>query len=201
MQIVHELQVQAGGSGTVLVQKCPVNFKLPTSNKGFEGAHVFQGKDGSRYLMGLCKGNFCGSSQRGRQPGNGRLVITKFNGKDAGAGCAWDHVKTINIPSKAYFEDYSDLAISGNQVAMILQASSAMWLGSFDFDTLTFAPGQGRVLNFPRTSNCDVKYCNVEGVAFLGAGRVLVVSDKAGKKKGPAVCHKHDQRISMFELP
>jgi hypothetical protein len=44
------------------------------------------------------------------------LVITKFNGKAADAGCAWDHVKTVNIPAEANFEDYSDLALSGNQV-------------------------------------------------------------------------------------
>jgi hypothetical protein len=43
-------------------------------------------------------------------------VITKFNGKAADAGCAWDVVKTVNIPAAAYFEDYSDLAFSGNQV-------------------------------------------------------------------------------------
>jgi hypothetical protein len=51
--------VQAGSSGTAVVQKCPVNFLLESSNKGFEGAHVFTGKDGSRYLIGLCEGERC----------------------------------------------------------------------------------------------------------------------------------------------
>jgi hypothetical protein len=48
--------VQPGSSDTVLVQRCPVNFMLASANKGFEGAHVFKGKDGSRYLIGLCEG-------------------------------------------------------------------------------------------------------------------------------------------------
>lgn len=196
--------MQAGSAGAALVQKCPVNFKLASANKGFEGAHVFKGKDGGRYLLGLCEGgcaaalrmaqrpcvlrqselrtnasgsrdaadgwcrlpllhgsgvthaalphccccrqllqhycittsctaqvlrmlhcrtaaaaaagNFCSSGEKGRRPGNGRLVVTKFNGKAAGTGCAWDYVKTLNIPSDAYFEDYSDIAVSGNQV-------------------------------------------------------------------------------------
>jgi hypothetical protein len=63
-------------------------------------------------------GNFCSSGDKGRQPGNGRLVVTKFNGKAAGAGCAWDYVKTINVPSEASFEDYSDIAVSRNQVRL-----------------------------------------------------------------------------------
>jgi hypothetical protein len=56
--LLQELQVQAGNanSGTAVVQKCPVNFLLESSNKGFEGAHVFTGKDGGRYLIGLCEG-------------------------------------------------------------------------------------------------------------------------------------------------
>lgn len=48
--------MQAGSAGAALVQKCPVNFKLASANKGFEGAHVFKGKDGGRYLLGLCEG-------------------------------------------------------------------------------------------------------------------------------------------------
>lgn len=201
MPYVHELAVQAGSAGAALVQKCPVNFKLASANKGFEGAHVFKGKDGGRYLLGLCEGNFCSSGEKGRRPGNGRLLVTKFNGKAAGAGCAWDYVKTLNIPSDAYFEDYSDIAVSGNQVAIISQASSSLWLGSFDFDALAFAPGKGSVFDFPRTDKCNVKYCNVEGIAFLGAGRFLVVSDKASSSKQADRCQKHDQRISTFALP
>jgi hypothetical protein len=41
----------------------------------------------------------------------------------------------------------------------------------------------------------------VEGIAFLGGGRFLVVSDKASKSKQAERCQKHDQRISTFELP
>jgi hypothetical protein len=71
------------------------------------------------FLLLLPAGNFCSSGDKGRQPGNGRLVITKFNGKAAGAGCAWDYVKTVNTPPEAYFEDYSDIAFSGNQVRLV----------------------------------------------------------------------------------
>jgi hypothetical protein len=47
----------------------------------------------------------------------------------------------------------------------------------------------------------QIKYCNVEGIAFLEPDRFLVVSDKASKTKQPERCQKHDQRISTFELP
>lgn len=55
-----------------------------------------------------------GGSQ-GREPGNGRIVVAEFNGKE-GEGCGWEVLKTIEIPATAAFTDYSGMAFRGNKV-------------------------------------------------------------------------------------
>ncbi len=60
-------------------------------------------------------GNNCEGGKRGRKPGHGRVVVSKFNGK-SGEECGWDVVKVINIPRTAYFMDYSGMAFRGEKV-------------------------------------------------------------------------------------
>jgi hypothetical protein len=63
-----------------------------------------------------CAGNYCVGGAEGRQRGNGRIVVSEFNGK-SGEDCGWDVVKTIEIPSKAAFMDYSGMAYRGSKVS------------------------------------------------------------------------------------
>jgi len=43
-------------------------------------------------------------------------------------------------------------------------------------------------------------YCNMEGVAWLGNGQLVVVSDKV-KPDQPGRCSRKDQSIHIFKLP
>lgn len=53
-------------------------------------------------------GNYCQGGRRGDEPGNGRVVVAEFNGKD-GDDCAWDVLKVVEVPAAAYFKDYSGM--------------------------------------------------------------------------------------------
>ena len=73
-----------------------------------------------------------------------------------------DVVKTIEIPRKAKFLDYSAMAFNGymgRTVAITSQEDAAVWLGEFDWDEFEFI-GRGRVLHFPRNDHCEKIYCN-----------------------------------------
>ena len=73
-------------------------------------------------------------------------------------------IKTINIPRKASFLDYSAMAFNGymgKTVAITSQEDAAVWLGEFDWEALEFV-GRGRVLHFPRNDHCEKIYCNGE---------------------------------------
>lgn len=62
-------------------------------------------------------GNFCVGGSQGRERGNGRIVVSEFNGK-SGDECGWDVLKTVEIPSKAAFQDYSGMAFRGDRVSV-----------------------------------------------------------------------------------
>lgn len=66
-------------------------------------------------LLRSCLGNYCVGGAQGREPGNGRIVVAEYNRK-SGDQCGWDVVKTVEIPSTAYFTDYSGMAFRDNKV-------------------------------------------------------------------------------------
>jgi hypothetical protein len=59
---------------------------------------------------------------------------------------------------------------------------------------------EGRLFLLPRDDKNRPLYCNPEGVAWLGDGRLVVVSDKK-KSKQPGRCADKDQSIHIFKLP
>lgn len=70
-------------------------------------------------LIQLCAcvaGNYCVGGSEGKERGHGRIVVSEFNGK-SGDDCGWDVLKTVEIPSKAAFMDYSGMAFRGNKVS------------------------------------------------------------------------------------
>lgn len=86
-------------------------------------------------MTNIFSGNHCSGGEKGRDPGNGRLVIAKYyehkrqnGGGDKGHtfmrksnrhdkyDCGWEVTKVVHIPSSAYFGDYSDLSFRGNKV-------------------------------------------------------------------------------------
>jgi hypothetical protein len=55
------------------------------------------------------------------------------------------------------------------QAAIVSQESSAMWVGTFDFEALEFT-SEGVVYNFPRDNHCDVsRHCTPS--KLVGPGR------------------------------
>jgi len=121
--------------------------------------------------------------------------------------CAWTVVRLINIPATAAFRDYSAITMYGDdptkqRVAIASQENSAVWIGHFDVDTMKFDTTDERLLDFPRNDACEIVYCNVEGLDFLGPNLLVAASDQM-KNLGrqPSRCLAKDQSIHVFVLP
>lgn len=170
-----------------------LDFPLPAANKGLEGLACTR-RDGDLYLLGLCEGNRCRRGADGRRPGGGRIQVFA-EGEDE-----WQHVDTIHLPTSLWFQDFSSLAIDGDRLCVLSQASSALWLGAL-------APAGWEVLDdgeafaFPTDADGRTLYCNVEGVAWLPDGRVVVVSDRAKPGKHGSRCQSKDQSVHVFTIP
>jgi hypothetical protein len=104
---------------------------------------------------------------RGKEKGNGRIVVTKLNVSDT--GCVWETQKVVHIPKLAYFGDYSDIDIqkTTGRVIVTSQEEAAIWLGRLNLTTFEIED-EGVVLHFPRSSDgCKAIYCNIEGVQWI----------------------------------
>ncbi|GBF92520.1 hypothetical protein Rsub_04624 [Raphidocelis subcapitata] len=199
--VAQEVEMDERTHAYRIIERCPIHYQLSHANKGFEGIHYFRDPRDPRreLLMGLCEGNFCKGGRRGRESGNGRLVVSEFY-KNA-SGCGWDVVKVVDIPRSAFFMDYSGLDVRDSKIAITSQEDSALWIGTFDFEALEFIePDSERVYHFPRDNHCQMIFCNVEGIAWLDDSRFIIASDKA-KSTQPYRCITHDQSIGIFALP
>jgi len=176
------------------------------SNKGLESIHYLETRSGRRILLGLCEGNWCSGGHRGREKGNGKIVVAELVPESAHDACSWKPIKVIDLPAEIDMTDYAGFAFNGSRVAIVSQEDSTLWVGSFNFDggrtepeDYEFAAG-GSVLTFPRNSACEIVYCNVEGVHWLDPWRIIVTSDKA-KSTQPWRCVAKDQSVHIFAVP
>ena len=125
-------------------------------------------------------------------------------------------MRTLELPSSVMFVDYSALAVhhSTQAVAVTSQENSQLWIGSLsggsdgEFDPATAEFAGGKVYDFPRDANCNLQYCNIEGIHWVEGGgpgtpQVLVgVSDKMKSKgKQSFTCGPKDQSVHLFALP
>ncbi|RMZ52055.1 hypothetical protein APUTEX25_001249 [Auxenochlorella protothecoides] len=151
------------------------------------------------FLLGLCEGNFCEGGRRGRKSGNGRIIILQLDTDDN--GCRWVKKDVLDIPKEANFIDYSAMAIDYNlgRIAILSQENAAFWVADFDIESLDFV-GTGSIVHLPRNEHCEIVYCNAEGIQWIDAYRVIVVSDRA-KATQPYHCDEHDQSVHIFGLP
>ena len=94
-----------------------LDFPLDRPNKGIEGLTCAH-RDGQTYLLGLCEGNRCKGGAEGRDPGGGRIHVFRRSRRQ------WDRVGTIRLPETVLFEDYSGIAVAGDRIAVVSQASS-----------------------------------------------------------------------------
>lgn len=105
-----------------------------------------------------------GSRGRGKERGNGRIVVTKL--VENTTGCMWETQKLVKLPP--FFKDYSDIDITASgRVAVTSQEDAAVWVGHMNMTTFEIE-GEGTTLHFPRSvDGCQPIYCNIEGVHFL----------------------------------
>ena len=170
-----------------------VDFALAGVNKGLEGL-AYVRRDGQDYVLGLCEGNKCRAGKRGRKPGGGRIQIFQ-----KGAG-RWERKGTIKLPKAMRFEDYASLDVDGNRVAIVSQATSALWIGAFREGGWSFVD-DGAIYPFPKNAAGETVYGNIEGVAWITPHQIVVVSDKRRPDKQPAICEEKDQSIHIFDIP
>ncbi len=161
------------------------NFTAANSNKGFEGiAWVF--RNGEDYLLGLVEGT-------------GKIPVLHRTSSQ------WEKVAEISLPASVTFDDYSDIAIYGDKVAITSQENAQIWIGTLS--TASWSITGGTAYNFPKGSSSGVigagtkvLYGNIEGVSFINASQIVVVSDKA-KSDQPGYQEYKDQSVHIFNLP
>ena len=174
------------------IRRMWLDFPFESENKGFEGVTcVGRGKD--EYLLALCEGNKCKAGKAGRKPGGGRIQVFQA------VRDTWRHVDTIRIPKSVTFEDYSALDVRERRVAVVSQASSGVWIGSFAPDSWDLMD-DGLVYSFPTDAENRTVYCNAEGVAWLAADRLAIVSDRMRPSKDRKRCRQKDQSVHIFAL-
>lgn len=168
----------------------PTNVTFADTNKGFEGlAWLF--RNNNDYLLGLCEGFDCTASHGGAGGRGGILVMAQTSS-------GWSASSTVlRLPAAVAFKDYSDLALWPNgdgsyKVAVTSQESKALWIGTLSATSWAFV-GDGTIYPMP-----SADYCNVEGVTFLSATRVAMVSDM--NDDGPANCNLKDEMVHVFDL-
>ena len=174
------------------IRRVSLDFPFESENKGFEGLTcVGRGKD--EYLLALCEGNKCKAGKKGRKPGGGRIQVFQA------VRDTWRHVDTIRMPKSVAFEDYSGLDVRGRRVAVVSQASSGVWIGSFAPDSWDLMD-DGLVYSFPTDAKNRTVYCNAEGIAWLAADRLAIVSDRVRPSKDRERCRQKDQSVHIFAL-
>jgi hypothetical protein len=171
-----------------------VDFTFQSGNKGFEAvAHVRRGRQD--YVLALCEGNNCRCGAKGRKPGGGRVQLFEKRRR------RWAHAGTIALPDTLPFVDYSGMSIDRGRVAIVSQVNSMLWVGRFDEAGWTWRDA-GQLYEFPRSASGDIRYGNIEGVAWIGPSRIVVVSDRRKKSSQPdKALSDTDQSIHLFKIP
>lgn len=160
-------------------------FTAANSNKGFEGI-AWLNRDGDDYILGLVEGT-------GKIP-----VLKKTSSK-------WEFVTEITLPSSVTFSDYSDIALYGNKVAITSQEDGQLWIGTLSSSSWSITGGTA--YEMPKGSSSGVVgagtkvlYGNIEGISFISASQVVIVSDKK-KSDQPDYQEYKDQSVHIFNLP
>ena len=160
-------------------------FSEANKNKGFEGiAWLF--RDGNDYILGLVEGT-------GKIP-----VLKKTSSK-------WEFVTEITLPSSVTFDDYSDITLHGNKIAITSQEDGQIWVGTLSATSWSITGGTAYEL--PKGSSSGVVgagtnmlYGNIEGISFITDNQIVLVSDKV-KDDQPAYQKYKDQSVHIFNLP
>ncbi|MGW0905657.1 hypothetical protein [Streptomyces sp. NPDC002853] len=184
---VHEFDEKLRPCGSTLL-----DFDVADANKGMEGLEWVE-RSGSAHLLALCEGNRCAGGKKGRTPGGGRIQVFRQGGK------RWIHTATIRLPESLPFEDYSSVSVRDGRIAVLSQASSALWVGRLS--TKKWEVDEGTVHRLPTDAKGRTVYGNPEGVSWVSADYVVIVSDRAKKGAATERYRAKDQSIHLFLIP
>ncbi|MFI1675544.1 hypothetical protein [Streptomyces sp. NPDC020607] len=169
-----------------------LDFDISDANKGMEGLEWVD-RSGTGHLLALCEGNLCAGGKKGRTPGGGRIQVFRREGK------RWTNTATIRLPKSLPFEDYSSVSVRDGRIAVLSQASSALWVGRID--TKKWEVDEGKVHRLPTDGKGRTVYGNPEGVSWVSADHVVIVSDRAKKGAANERFRAKDQSIHLFLIP
>ena len=169
---------------------------------GFEGlAHLRHG--GALYLLALCEANGCGLA-KGAELGTGGLIQVLRRDEEAER---WVWAGEVELPAAARFNDYSGLDLRGDRLAVVSQEEAGLWVGK-----LVVKPGDepgqtprleisgpGRRYRMPADDGAP-RYCNIEGVSWLGDDTLALVSDGAEEGQAPG-CRGGERSVHVVRLP
>ena len=200
--LLVEAEKHPDGTYKALIEECDedgrpgrtrwVDFTFDKRNTGFEGLSAVR-RQGRDLLLALCEGNACRGGKRGRKGGRGRIhVLSEL-------GTSWQPIACIKLPRALDFEDYSAVALRGDRIAVISQLSSQLWIGRLRWKDWRVV-GAGRTYALPRTKKGKIRYCTVEGLAWLSHDTFVMVSDLS-KGKYARRCRRRDESIHIFRLP
>ena len=134
-------------------------------------------------MLGLCEGNHCKEGKKGKERGNGRVIVLHKTTSET--DCSWDAIATISLPSDASFQDYSAISVSEEgRVAVTSQEDSALWTGYLTLDKDGFFDPEiaefktDKIFNFPSDDECRMIYCNIEGIHWTGENQVSARSER-----------------------
>ncbi|MBT4838811.1 MAG: hypothetical protein HON94_15855 [Methylococcales bacterium] len=179
------------------INRQAINVSFKSRNKGFEGI-AYQYINDQLTLFLLCEGNQCKGGKKGKKPGKGRVLV--FQLKDH----IWQRIAKIKLPKTLNFKDFSGIDIQKNKIAIVSQASSALWVSEITSKfrkkkaSWKWKIKQGNVYSFPKKKGKTI-YCNIEGVSWKNESTLVFVSDKK-KKKQAKRCKKKDQSVHLFRL-
>ncbi|WP_369214318.1 hypothetical protein [Streptomyces flavofungini] len=184
---VHEYDAKLRPLGSAHLE-----FDLADANKGMEGLEWVE-RSGTGYLLALCEGNQCAGGKKGRTPGGGRVQVFRRGGK------RWIRTATLALPESLPFEDFSSVSVREGRIAVLSQASSALWVGRID--TKKWQVDEGTVHRLPTDGKGRPLYGNPEGVSWVSADHVVIVSDRAKKGAANERYRAKDQSIHLFLIP
>lgn len=174
--------VELDAAGAVK-ESAAVDLAFANPNKGIEGL-AWLGEDGTDRLLALSEDD-------------GALHVL-----ERGAA-GWTTKAALARPVGAAFADFSDVAVLPRpdgawDLVLLSQESSALWIGQ-----LTRGPwqvvGPGTRLGMPVAGDGTARYCSLEGVAFLEAKTLVLVSDKV--EKGAEACRGTSESVHVVQLP
>ena len=141
------------------------------------------------------------------------MVIVMQKVSDAIEGCIWKTIRNISLPRSVEFTDYSAIAIDQRgRIAVTSQEDSLLYVGKmlgkdpltgfWDINSMEFDQDEVVIYNFPKNDNCEIVYCNIEGVHWLNENMLIAVSDKMKSHgKQEFRCLDKDQSVHAFVLP